>query len=102
MLCEAVKDSELAIVVFSENYADSEWCLKELMEILHCRKTKGMVVIPVFYEVDPSHIRNCTYIYGKAMEKHNDNESIQDWKAALDEAASISTMEFHLFLFLAL
>ncbi|XP_020217919.1 disease resistance-like protein DSC1 [Cajanus cajan] len=94
-LCEAIHDSHLAIVVFSENYADSKWCLKELVEILHCRKIQGLAVIPVFYQVDPSHIRKYSGTYGEAIAKHEtyfgdtDNESIQDWKAALTEAANI-------------
>ncbi|KAL2994612.1 hypothetical protein AAZX31_10G173900 [Glycine max] len=89
-LCQAIQDSHFAIVVFSENYAESKWCLKELVQILHCRKTQGLVVIPVFYQVDPSHIRKCTGTYGEAIAKHKDNQSVQDWKAALTEAANIS------------
>ncbi|KAL2325126.1 hypothetical protein Fmac_024184 [Flemingia macrophylla] len=94
-LCQAIHDSHLAIVVFSQNYANSKWCLKELVEILHCRKTRGLVVIPVFYEVDPSHIRKYCGTYGKAIAKHDTyfgdkgKQSIQDWKAALTEAANI-------------
>lgn len=89
-LCQAIQDSHFAIVVFSENYAESKWCLKELVQILHCRKTQGLVVTPVFYQVDPSHIRKCSGSYGEAIAKHKDNESFQDWKAALAEAANIS------------
>ncbi|KAL2949737.1 hypothetical protein AAZX31_20G192600 [Glycine max] len=89
-MCQAIQDSQFAIVVFSENYADSKWCLKELVQILHCRKTQGLVVTPVFYQVDPSHIRKCSGSYGEAIAKHKDNESFQDWKAALAEAANIS------------
>ncbi|XP_020210447.1 disease resistance-like protein DSC1 [Cajanus cajan] len=95
-LSQAIHDSHLAIVVFSETYADSKWCLKELVEILHCRIIQGLVAIPVFYEVDPSHIRNYSGPYGEAIAKHEtyfgdtDNQILQDWKAALTEAANIS------------
>ncbi|KAL2325124.1 hypothetical protein Fmac_024182 [Flemingia macrophylla] len=94
-LCQAIHASHLAIVVFSQNYAESKWCMKELVEILHCRKTQGLVVIPVFYEVDPSHVRKHSGTYGQAIAEHEtcfgdkDKQSIQDWKAALTEAANI-------------
>lgn len=100
-LCQAIQDSELAIVVFSEHYAASKWCLNELVEILHCRKSQGLAVIPVFYEVDPSHIRKYDGTCGEAISKYEtyfgdkDNESIQKWKAALAEAAHISGWDSH-------
>ncbi|MCI29003.1 TMV resistance protein N-like, partial [Trifolium medium] len=54
-LVEAIKDSILFLVVFSENYASSTWCLNELVEIIECHKN-GQVVVPVFYQIDPSHV----------------------------------------------
>lgn len=97
-LRSAIANSRIAIVVFSRNYATSKWCLKELVKILKCRK-RGQVVMPVFYEVDPSHIRKLTASYGEAFAKHErdfiekDNEYVQrkvsKWKAALTEAANI-------------
>ena len=99
-LAKAIEDSHVSVVVFSENYASSKWCLEELVKILQCRKHFGQVVIPVFYETDPSHIRKQTGSYGKAFAKHErdlggkDSESnkqkVDNWKAALTEAANIS------------
>ncbi|XP_027357340.1 disease resistance-like protein DSC1 [Abrus precatorius] len=94
-LSQAIQDSHVAIVIFSQNYAFSKWCLKELVKILECRKSEGLIVIPVFYEVDPSHIRKFTGIFKEAMAKHEkffgdrDNESIKEWKDALIEASNI-------------
>ncbi|TQD97380.1 hypothetical protein C1H46_016959 [Malus baccata] len=56
-LLTAITDSRLSIVVFSENYASSTWCLKELVQILECMDTQKQIVVPVFYKVDPSDIR---------------------------------------------
>ena len=43
----------MAIVIFSEHYADSKWCFKELLMIDDYMK-KGQMVIPVFCKVDTS------------------------------------------------
>ncbi|KAM2975743.1 hypothetical protein FF1_001871 [Malus domestica] len=56
-LLTAIADSRLSIVVFAENYASSTWCLKELVQILECMDTQKQIVVPDFYEVDPSDIR---------------------------------------------
>ncbi|RXI06310.1 hypothetical protein DVH24_018352 [Malus domestica] len=54
-LLEAIEESRVSIIVFSENYASSRWCLDELVHILACRKSRQQIVLPVFYKVDPSH-----------------------------------------------
>ncbi|XP_058743512.1 disease resistance protein RPV1-like [Vicia villosa] len=97
-LVKAIQHSTVSIVVFSENYASSKWCLDELVQILECRKNNGQVVIPVFYRVDPSHIRHQKESYERAFAKYereirNDEsheEKVLGWKAALREAANIS------------
>ncbi|XP_022642000.1 uncharacterized protein LOC106773080 [Vigna radiata var. radiata] len=88
-LAKAIQDSHVSIVVFSENYACSKWCLEELVKILECRKELGLVVIPVFYNIDPSDIRNQKGTYEKAL-LESDEEKGPKWKAALTEAANIS------------
>lgn len=49
---DGIKNSMSAIVVFSQNYAYSTWCLDELVLILERNKNSRYFVIPVFYEVD--------------------------------------------------
>ncbi|CAA7043063.1 unnamed protein product [Microthlaspi erraticum] len=57
-LLKAIKTSQFAIIVISENYATSTWCLEELKTIMELRKAKGgIIVIPIFYGVDPSDVR---------------------------------------------
>nr|AGH33842.1 resistance gene-like protein [Cucumis melo] len=57
-LLDSIEASRFAIVVVSENYASSRWCLEELVKIFECEEKLGMDVLPIFYKVDPSHVRN--------------------------------------------
>jgi hypothetical protein len=94
---KAIQDSTLFLVLFSENYANSTWCLNELVEIMECNKNENNVfIIPVFYQVDPSHVRKQTGSYGTAFANHknqagkNDDKMMQNWKNALSQAANLS------------
>lgn len=90
-LFDVIRRSRISVVVFSKNYADSKWCLQELCEIIECRKkSPGQVVLPVFYDVSPSDVRNQTGLFGKAFAKCEKNEDVAQWRAALKEAGSLS------------
>nr|XP_017225562.1 PREDICTED: disease resistance protein TAO1-like [Daucus carota subsp. sativus] len=92
-LPEAIRNSKMFVVVISENYADSSWCLDELVEILSCKRTNNQVVIPVFYYIDPSHLRHHNGSFGAALKKHEKRHSvdrIHKWKSALAEFADLS------------
>ncbi|KAJ7970166.1 Disease resistance-like protein [Quillaja saponaria] len=92
-LFKAIEESRICIVVFSENYATSTWCLDELVKILECKQTKGQFVHPVFYKVDPSDIRKQKSCVGGALallEKRFDMEKVQKWRLALQELANLS------------
>ncbi|XP_039687948.1 disease resistance protein RPV1-like [Medicago truncatula] len=93
-LIRAIEESHVSIVIFSENYASSKWCLNELKKILECKKYMVQIVIPVFYNIDPSHVRKQTGSYKQAFAKHkrdlkSNNDKLQEWKDALTEAASL-------------
>uniref|UniRef100_A0A7N2N3H8 TIR domain-containing protein n=1 Tax=Quercus lobata TaxID=97700 RepID=A0A7N2N3H8_QUELO len=53
---KAIVTSRIDVIVFSRNYAASSRCLKELEKIMECRRSLKQIVLPVFYDVDPSNI----------------------------------------------
>ncbi|PHT73702.1 hypothetical protein T459_24487, partial [Capsicum annuum] len=89
-LMKAIEESRIALIVLSKNYANSMWCLDELTKIMECNKQKGQIVLPVFYDVDPSTVRKQKHSYGEAFGKHEDRFKVQKWRAALEEAANLS------------
>ena len=91
-LLKAIEESKVSVVVFSENYAKSKWCLDELDKIMECMREKGQIVLPVFYHVDPSDVRKQTGSFGEAFAGYTNvaEERLQRWKAALREAGSLS------------
>ncbi|KAL6179601.1 hypothetical protein ACLB2K_051114 [Fragaria x ananassa] len=98
-LLKAIQESKISILIFSENYASSGWCLDELVEILKCKELNQQLVWPVFYKVDPSDIRYQKGKYGEALAKHErrfkDNmDKVQRWRRALREAANLSGWTF--------
>ncbi|XP_049385208.1 TMV resistance protein N-like [Solanum stenotomum] len=97
-LLKAIKESQVALIVFSKNYATSRWCLNELVKIMECYKDEnGKTVIPVFYDVDPSHVRYQSDSFAESFAKYelqfkDDVEGMQKvkrWRTALCEAADL-------------
>ncbi|KAJ7982643.1 putative disease resistance protein (TIR-NBS-LRR class) [Quillaja saponaria] len=91
---KAIEESQVSLVVFSENYAFSRWCLDELVKILECRKKKGQLIIPVFYKIEPEHVRKQMGTYADAFDRHkqslkDDLNKVQKWKDALTETTSL-------------
>ncbi|KDO42841.1 hypothetical protein CISIN_1g048539mg, partial [Citrus sinensis] len=68
-LLNAIEASKISIVIFSKNYASSKWCLDELVKILECKNCNGQMVVPVFYHVHPSDVRNQTGSFAKLEKK---------------------------------
>nr|XP_023897331.1 disease resistance-like protein DSC1 [Quercus suber] len=99
-LLKIIEMSMISIVVLSENYASSTWCLNELVKILECRKTRQIwKVYPIFYEVTPSEVRKKEGKFGTALDNHEKNfkddmEKVKRWREALTEVANLCGHEY--------
>ncbi|XP_024989852.1 TMV resistance protein N-like [Cynara cardunculus var. scolymus] len=90
-LLKAIEESQIAVIVFSESYADSCWCLQELAHIMKCKDERGQIVMPIFYHMDPSELRNPKRKYGEAFAKHeSENKNVEFWRKALADAGNLS------------
>ncbi|XP_058214027.1 uncharacterized protein LOC131325669 isoform X4 [Rhododendron vialii] len=105
-LQKAIEGSRVSIIVLSKNYASSRRCLEELVMILKCRSS-GHLILPVFYDVDPSEVRTQTGSLKEAFMRHERRiememgeqkeylkGKVQEWRMALKEVANLAG--FHL------
>ncbi|XP_030964557.1 TMV resistance protein N-like [Quercus lobata] len=94
-LLNAIEESRFTIIIFSRNYASSTWCLNELEKIVRSMKETGLTILPVFYDVDASNIRNQTGPFQNAFDDLEDQfkgnmEKVEIWRAALREVANLA------------
>ena len=98
-LSRAIEESRIFVVIFSQHYATSKWCLNELVKIIDSMTQKGtgsVLVLPVFYHVDPRDVGNQEGSFKDAFlhhEKDADQEKekmIKTWKIVLKKAAKLS------------
>jgi hypothetical protein len=86
----AISSSSVHIVIFSQRYAESCWCLDELRWILRSSQKRTTTIIPIFFEVEPKDLRD-NGLYAKSFEYHQQNGgAVAEWKEALEKASEIS------------
>ncbi|XP_028807422.1 disease resistance protein RPP4-like [Neltuma alba] len=91
-LIEAIQNSSISVVVISKDYASSKWCLNELLEILRCKRQQAQIVVPIFYEINPSDVRKQRGAYEKAFAEHLEKnlEKVEEWRQALFDIANLA------------
>ncbi|XP_022000994.1 disease resistance protein RUN1-like [Helianthus annuus] len=91
---KAIKASRTSIVVLSQTYATSTWCLDELLLILEQKKQLDCshFVLPVFYHVDPADVRKQKGSFAIQVKPSFrwTYDKVCLWKAALREVADLS------------
>ncbi|XP_059657842.1 disease resistance protein L6-like [Cornus florida] len=93
-LLEAIQHSKISIPVFSKDYASSKWCLNELNKMVERKRTLGQLILPIFYYVEPSDVRNQKGSYEEAFQKHeekykDDSATVEGWKKSLREVGEL-------------
>ena len=66
--------------MFPKTYAHSKWCLEELVKIINYKVEREEKVIPIFYHVDLSQVRNLKGVYEATMRKMHMREKGKDKK----------------------
>ncbi|CAJ2635022.1 unnamed protein product [Trifolium pratense] len=93
-ILDAIELSRISVIVFSKGYTQSSWCLSELVKIMECH-IDGQVVVPLFYDVDPTVVRHQTGDFGKALiananKQYLRKDLLSNWRNALIKAANLS------------
>ncbi|GLJ14111.1 hypothetical protein SUGI_0226300 [Cryptomeria japonica] len=93
----AICSSVVQIAIFSKGYAESSWCLDELVFML---QQTDALFIPVFYDVHPWELRHVqneksqyTAAFSDYQRKGRNLDKLDEWKEALASAADISGYE---------
>ncbi|KAJ8528537.1 hypothetical protein K7X08_022229 [Anisodus acutangulus] len=92
----AIEGSIIFIIILSKNNASSRRCLNELLHILELNNNSKRLLLPIFYDVDPSDVRKQSGIYAEAFARHEtcsqdqENRNILLWKAALNKVGNLS------------
>ncbi|XP_056163539.1 disease resistance protein RUN1-like [Syzygium oleosum] len=92
---EAIERSRSAIVVISQNYASSPWCLDKLDKILECKEKKGQLVFLIFVDIDPREMREQSGPFTqigqseKGLGQENADKVLR-WRDALRKAGNLT------------
>ncbi|KAL3741388.1 hypothetical protein ACJRO7_016944 [Eucalyptus globulus] len=99
-LQRAIDNSRIYIPVFSRTYASSQWCLRELVQIVaNTSISEGKKeILPIFFDVEPEDVKLKTPLYHDAIlnlerEKKLSTEQVDAWRKALMEVDAIKGWE---------
>eukprot|EP00253_Pinus_taeda_P035674 PITA_35674 len=89
-----IRTASVHVAILSPRYAESYWCLNELVMMLQ----SNAPVIPVFYRVRPADVRWMLGFYGEALQSlekkgRYDTNTTMEWRKALQRVASNSGFE---------
>ena len=86
---KAIEKSRIAVVVFTKNYGNLERSLDELVKIMECKRLFNQRVIPIFYHVSPSEVRNQKGSFAEAL-LNGSGDKVNSWRVALTDAANLA------------
>ncbi|GMN52696.1 hypothetical protein TIFTF001_021826 [Ficus carica] len=85
---KVIQEAKIAVVSFSEDFANSEWNLEQLNHIVESKQKNNQTVIPVFHHVDRTHVQQLTGKIGAAFAVHEvrfaeEIDKVYQWKNSL-------------------
>ncbi|KAL4386258.1 hypothetical protein GQ457_09G031270 [Hibiscus cannabinus] len=88
---QAISVSNLSIIVLSVNYASSKSCLAELSDIMDRKDKQAQIILPIFYHVDPSDVRNVGGSFEASFDDHESKglDQVQKWKKAFTRVGKL-------------
>ncbi|XP_027906171.1 putative disease resistance protein At4g11170 isoform X3 [Vigna unguiculata] len=92
-----LKLCRVAIVVFTQTYSESAWCLHQLQQIIQWHETYCQHVLPVYYEIRPSDVRLQKGNFGETLKATAQQafsgqqleHGMSMWNLALTKAANL-------------
>ncbi|CAI0556527.1 unnamed protein product [Linum tenue] len=89
-LLSVLQRSALSIVIFSENFADSPWCLDEVATVVQSMAKFGHRALPVFYKVCWSDVAGDSGCYSAIIDDELKANSVDNkrWRDALKAVAN--------------
>ncbi|OMO93044.1 hypothetical protein COLO4_17149 [Corchorus olitorius] len=100
-LLNAITGSKVSIIILSKDYASSKSCLVELSKIMECKHSRGQIVLPIFYRVNPSHVRRPVKDnespFKESFRQHLKNKPMEArrWKAAFTQVGYLTGWHIH-------
>ncbi|XP_030470076.2 disease resistance protein L6-like [Syzygium oleosum] len=96
-LHQVIQNSRIYIPVLSKNYANSEWCLSELAQMVKSKRSLPQrQIFPIFYDVEPSDVKLKTSTYKRALRQHekkHGSRTVLEWREALMEVSKLKAWE---------
>ncbi|KOM28318.1 hypothetical protein LR48_Vigan521s000600 [Vigna angularis] len=97
----SIEGFQIGIVVLTKTYFESFRCVDELVRIIECHETHGLMVMPVFYEMDRSDFENTLKATAREVMKVEHiiwsgeyrKTWFQRWNVALTKAGTLPTWE---------
>ncbi|XP_008240878.1 PREDICTED: disease resistance protein RPS6-like [Prunus mume] len=101
-LLKAIEESKISVIILSTNYATSTWCLDELAKMVELANNESRLILPVFYNVTPSEVREQTGDHFKKAFAQHDKDfegepgKVARWKNSLTAIAELEAEGFDL------